>query len=83
MANGPNPAMRSKRVHGPSAHTIMHTHIRMERCNVAGCKNEVIATRNPNGLTKIRACIEHVGTGGKPKIGGNKVTDLLLLPWQR
>jgi hypothetical protein len=62
-----NSTMKSKRVHGQSANTIMNLQIAMEHCKEPGCKNPVIATRNPNGVTKIRACIEHVCTGVNPR----------------
>lgn len=52
--------MKAKRVTGPSARAIMLTHMRLERCKVAGCENPVTVTRNPDGVTKVRTCIEHV-----------------------
>lgn len=76
-----NPAMRSKRVTGPSAQSIMLTHIRLERCKVAGCKNPVVTTKNPDGLTKIRACIEHT-SAQVVKSEPFDPRSLLKLPWQ-
>ena len=63
-----NAVMKAKRVTGPSAQSIMLTHIRLERCKVAGCKNPVVATLNPDGTTKIRACIDHVGAQVTKKV---------------
>lgn len=55
-----NPAMRSKRVHGPSAQRTLILSVVLERCHVKGCDNPVIVTRNPTAITKQRACIDHV-----------------------
>lgn len=55
-----NSVMKAKRVTGPSAQSIMLTHMKLERCKIAGCKNPVAVTRNPDGVTRVRTCIEHV-----------------------
>ena len=59
MAKGPNPAMRAKRVTGPSARTILLRAIACECCKVRGCTEPVLITRNPDGLTRDRACATH------------------------
>jgi len=55
-----NAVMAAKRIHGPSANTIMHTYIALERCNVKGCKNPPKVTRNTTGIDKRRVCMSHV-----------------------
>lgn len=77
-----NRVMKSKRVTGESAQSILNTHVFNEHCNVRGCQNTVCVTRNPDGVTKLRQCIDHVGVAKSAKKGGSKVTDLLKLPWQ-
>jgi hypothetical protein len=77
-----NRVMKAKRITGESAMTILNTHVRNERCNVRGCANHVCVTRNPDGVTKLRQCIDHVGTSRKPRKGGYKLTDLLKFGWQ-
>jgi hypothetical protein len=73
--------MKAKRVTGESAQRILLTHVFNERCHVRGCTQEVVATRNPDGVNKQRACIDHVRTqGGRTK--PFNVTELLKLPWE-
>lgn len=50
-----NAVMRAKRVTGPSAQSILCTHVACERCT--RCKSQpVFVTRNPTALDKERLC---------------------------
>ena len=73
-----NPVLKAKRVRGPSAHTIMHTYIALERCRVRGCKNHPEVTFNPDGVTRLRYCLDHVSR----TVTSVPTSDLLKLPWE-
>lgn len=63
-----NPAMKAKRVTGPSAQTQLNLAMALMRCSVAGCTNEVILTRNLTDATTKRQCIDHIdGSKATPK----------------
>jgi hypothetical protein len=55
-----NPVMKSKRVTGPTPNQQLLTNVRLERCSVPGCENEVMVTRNFSMDRKRRECIDHV-----------------------
>ena len=55
-----NPVMKAKRVTGPTPNRVLRLHVAQERCLHAGCENPVLVTRNPDGVTRIRTCAEHV-----------------------
>lgn len=72
-----NPVMKAKRVTGPTPHRVLLTHKALERCKVAGCQNEVLVTLNPDGVTKIRYCADHVG--GKKRMNEDRVKAVLAI----
>ncbi len=63
MARG-NPAMRAKRVTGPTPNTELITRTRTERCDVKGCNERPLLTDGRGG-TITRRCSAHVGYTGR------------------
>jgi hypothetical protein len=55
-----NRVMAAKRVHGPSANTILRMHVALEKCSVAGCLQTPILTK-PDPIGKRRVCRDHIG----------------------
>lgn len=82
MAKGPNPVLRAKRVSGPSARTILNTHVALERCKIAGCNERVLVTKNRTGVDKVRLCATHVAGGDVQERKTVNVRELLAFPWE-
>lgn len=66
MARG-NPAMKAKRVTGPTPNTELLTRVRCETCDHKGCNEPPLVTDGRGGTIK-RTCAAHVGV-----IQGHKV----------
>jgi hypothetical protein len=80
LAQG-NPAMRAKRVTGASAQAIMLLHMKLERCSIEGCETPAVVTKNHTGVSKVRFCLDHVGTGKKASKEPFDPTALLKFGW--
>jgi len=57
----------------------MHLRIRAQSCGVEGCERsgKEIVTRNPNGLTVIRRCPDHLDSA---QVGMDSLTELKPAP---
>jgi hypothetical protein len=65
MARG-NPAMRAKRVTGPTPNTELLTRVKCETCDVKGCNERPLLTDGRGG-TITRKCTTHVGYDPRAK----------------
>lgn len=65
MARG-NPAMRAKRVTGPTPNTVLLTACKCETCSVKGCNEPPLRTSSKDG-TILRECRTHVMYGAQVK----------------
>jgi hypothetical protein len=81
MAQG-NPAMKAKRVTGPSAQATMLLHMKLEHCHVKGCEARVLYTKNVTGVKKTRYCADHIGAIKKVANKPFNPASLLKFPWQ-
>ena len=76
-----NAVMKAKRVTGPSAQRMLLLKVALERCNVKGCTERVLVTRNPTGVDNVRYCANHIGQE-QIEVKEFDPRTLLKLPWQ-
>jgi hypothetical protein len=55
-----NPAMKAKRVTGPTPNTVLCSRVAQERCYVKGCSDPVVLVRDVELHTVKRCCAKHV-----------------------